>query len=119
MPRSVENAQDYLRLVARLLWQPGLQRRYDFSDVVQRTLLKAHKNVDQFHGNSDEQWRGWLRAILVNELRQLRVTSHRAWIHSTSRHGTWKRCLQPTTPRPANAHFATSRWSNWRPRLAS
>ena len=71
MPRTVEDARDYLRLVARLLWQPGLQRRHDLSDVVQRTLLKAHEKLDQFRGDSEEEWRGWLRAILVNELRQL------------------------------------------------
>ena len=71
MPRSVENARDYLRLLARVLWQPGLQRRHDLSDVVQRTLQKAHEKLDQFRGDSEEQWRGWLRAILLNELRQL------------------------------------------------
>jgi RNA polymerase sigma-70 factor, ECF subfamily len=71
MTRSVENDRDYLRLVARLLWQPGLQRRYDLSDVVQQTLLKAHKKLDQYQGKCEEQWRGWLRAILRNELLQL------------------------------------------------
>jgi RNA polymerase sigma-70 factor (ECF subfamily) len=70
MPRPVEDARDYLRLVARLLWQPGLQRHLDLSDVVQQTLLKAHKNLHQFNGDSEKKWRGWLRAILVNELRQ-------------------------------------------------
>ena len=71
MTRSVENGRDYLRLVARLVWQPGLQRRYDLSDVVQQTLQKAHEKLDQFRGDSEEEWRGWLRAILVNELRKL------------------------------------------------
>jgi RNA polymerase sigma-70 factor (ECF subfamily) len=64
----VENARDYLRLVARLLWQPGLQRRLDLSDVVQQTLLNAHRNLHQFRGNTEEIWRGWLRAILRNVL---------------------------------------------------
>jgi hypothetical protein len=36
MPRSVENSRDYLRLLARLLWRPGLQRHLEPSDVVQR-----------------------------------------------------------------------------------
>jgi RNA polymerase sigma-70 factor (ECF subfamily) len=71
MPRPVENYRDYLRLVARLLWQPGLQRHLEPSDVVQRTLLKAHQKLHQFEGGDcEEQWRGWLRAILVNELRK-------------------------------------------------
>jgi RNA polymerase sigma-70 factor (ECF subfamily) len=70
MPRSVESAQDYLRLLARVLWQPGVQRRLDLSDLVQRTLLKAHEKIHQFRGDSEEEWRGWLRAILRNELLQ-------------------------------------------------
>jgi RNA polymerase sigma-70 factor (ECF subfamily) len=70
MPRSVENMRDYLRLVARLLWQPGVQRRLDLSDVVQETVRKAHEKGDQFRGNTEAEWRGWLRAILRNELRQ-------------------------------------------------
>jgi RNA polymerase sigma-70 factor (ECF subfamily) len=66
----VENERAYLRLVARLLWQPGVQRRLDLSDVVQQTLLKAHDKRDQFRGETEAEWRGWLRAILRNELWQ-------------------------------------------------
>jgi RNA polymerase sigma-70 factor, ECF subfamily len=60
--------RDYLRLLARILLQPGLQRRLDPSDVVQRTVVIALQKGCQFKGNSKEEWRGWLRAILVNEL---------------------------------------------------
>src|SRR5262245_18321757 len=70
MSWPLENARAYLHLLARLLWQPGLQRRMDLSDVVQRTLLIAHEKGHQFRGNSEEEWRGWLRAILRNELLQ-------------------------------------------------
>ena len=70
MPRSVESARSYLRLLARALWRPGMQRPLDLSDVVQRTLLKAHEKGGQFRGTTDEEWRGWLRAILRNELLQ-------------------------------------------------
>ncbi len=88
MPRPFENYQDYLRLVARLLWQPGLQRRLDLSDLVQQTLLKAHKNRDQFRGGDcEEQWRGWLRAILKNELLQAvsDITPGRDSVYESSR----------------------------------
>jgi RNA polymerase sigma-70 factor (ECF subfamily) len=70
MTWPVENARDYLRLVARLLWQPGVQRPLDLSDAVQQTLLKAHANGHQFRGSTEQEWRGWLRQILLNELRQ-------------------------------------------------
>jgi RNA polymerase sigma-70 factor (ECF subfamily) len=70
MPWSVDDNRDYLRLVARLLWKPGLQRRLEPSDVVDRTFLIAQQKLNQFKGNCREQWRGWLRRILVNELNQ-------------------------------------------------
>jgi RNA polymerase sigma-70 factor (ECF subfamily) len=66
----VENAREYLRLLAQVLWKPGVQRPLDLSAVVQETLLKAHNNMDQFRGNTEEEWRGWLRAILLNVLRR-------------------------------------------------
>jgi RNA polymerase sigma-70 factor (ECF subfamily) len=68
MPWSVENARDHLRLVARLLWKPGVQRELDLSDIVQQTLLKGHAKAHQFRGHTEAEWRGWLRAILKNEL---------------------------------------------------
>jgi len=68
MPWCVESARDYLRLVARLLWQPGIQRRIDMSDVVQQTLLNAHRKLHQFRGQTEAEWRGWLHRILKNVL---------------------------------------------------
>jgi RNA polymerase sigma-70 factor, ECF subfamily len=60
--------RDYLHLLARCLWQPGLQRRLDLSDVVQGALLKAHRHGEQFRGRTEAERRGWLRAILRQEL---------------------------------------------------
>jgi RNA polymerase sigma-70 factor (subfamily 1) len=70
MPWSVQDNRDYLRLVARLLWKPGLLWRLEPSDVVDRTILIAEQKRDQFKGDCVEQFRGWLRAILENELNQ-------------------------------------------------
>jgi RNA polymerase sigma-70 factor (ECF subfamily) len=72
MPNLDPSSEDraYLRLVARCLWKPGLQRRLDPSDVVQRTLAKALEKQDQFRGATAQEWRGWLRQILVRELFQ-------------------------------------------------
>lgn len=58
----------YLRLVARCLWQPGLQRHLDLSDVVQDALGEAHACQAQFRGTTPEEWRGWLRTILKRKL---------------------------------------------------
>jgi RNA polymerase sigma-70 factor (ECF subfamily) len=70
MAEPMADERQYLRLEARLLWRPGLQRDIDLSDVVQRTLLRAHEKGQQFRGTTEAERRAWLRAILRNELLQ-------------------------------------------------
>jgi RNA polymerase sigma-70 factor (ECF subfamily) len=43
-----------------------LRRRFDSSDVVQETLLRAHANRDQFRGTTEGEMVRWLQAILSN-----------------------------------------------------
>jgi RNA polymerase sigma-70 factor (ECF subfamily) len=45
-----------------------LQGKVDPSDVVQQVLIKAHERIDQFRGQSDAEFIGWLRRILANTL---------------------------------------------------
>lgn len=40
----------------------------DASDVVQQTLMEAHKNRDDFRGTTDKELAGWLKQILRNRL---------------------------------------------------
>ena len=67
-PRPIDAYTDYLRLLARLHLAPKLRRRLDPSDIVQQTVLQAHARREQFRGTSEEEWIGWLRAILTNVL---------------------------------------------------
>lgn len=66
--RDLEQFRDYLRLLARTHWPPRLQGRLDPSDVVQQTLLEAHKDRQQRRGQSREQMARWLRQILMRNL---------------------------------------------------
>lgn len=64
-PRPIDEFRPYLMLLARSQLGRGLQKRLDASDVVQNTLLNAHKNIGQFRGTSSAQLAEWLRRILA------------------------------------------------------
>jgi RNA polymerase sigma-70 factor (ECF subfamily) len=66
-PWRLEDYRGLLRLQARQLQlDPRLQRRADWSDLVQETLLKAHENRAQFEGRTEAEMVGWLQGILRN-----------------------------------------------------
>jgi RNA polymerase sigma-70 factor (ECF subfamily) len=64
---ALERFRGYLALLAQLHWDPRLQGQMDPSDLVQETLLDAHKKQDQFKGTCDAELAGWLRQILANK----------------------------------------------------
>jgi RNA polymerase sigma-70 factor (ECF subfamily) len=66
--RRLEEQRDYLKLLARLHLDPRLRGKFDPSDAVQQTLLKAHENLEQFRGQGGPELAAWLRRILANTL---------------------------------------------------
>jgi len=58
----------YLGLLARLQINRRLQARFDASDLVQETFLKAHRHFGQFSGSTEEELLSWLRQILATTL---------------------------------------------------
>jgi RNA polymerase sigma-70 factor, ECF subfamily len=68
----VGECRDYLLLIANKGLDQGLQAKLGASDHVQETLLAAHQNLGQFRGQTPEEFRGWLRQILLNDMHQAR-----------------------------------------------
>ena len=66
--RALERFRQYLLLVARQQIDERLRGKLDPSDVVQQTLLEAHRNRDQFRGQTEAELAAWLRQILAHSL---------------------------------------------------
>ena len=69
--RLLEIYRHYLRLLARIEIGRNLQAKLDASDLVQDTLLEAHRNFPRFQGSSETQFVCWLRQIMAANLANL------------------------------------------------
>lgn len=58
--------RSYLDLVARATLERRLQAKVDASDLVQQTLLDAHRDFAQFAGSTEQEWLAWLKKILAH-----------------------------------------------------
>jgi RNA polymerase sigma-70 factor, ECF subfamily len=64
----LQQYRNYLMVLASTQIEHRLQPRVSPSDVVQETMLRAHKNFGQFRGTTEPELLAWLRQILVNNL---------------------------------------------------
>lgn len=73
--RALGRFRDYLILLARTQLGHQARGKLDPSDVVQQTLLDAHRSLDAFHGTDEADLAAWLRQLLacnlVDEFRAL------------------------------------------------
>ncbi len=58
----------YLKAVVSAQLDQRLKTRVSASDVVQETFFEAHRDFPTFRGQSPEEFLGWMRKILVNNL---------------------------------------------------
>ena len=56
--------RNYLSVVARAQVGSWLRTKVDPSDLVQQTLLEAHRDFARFKGKTEQEWIAWLRRIL-------------------------------------------------------
>lgn len=90
-------AREYLRMLARVGLDPRLRAKLDESDVVQQTLLEAHRDWDRFRGGGEGERYAWLRQILARNLsnllrdftREKRDVSREAVDSSANRLANW------------------------------
>jgi RNA polymerase sigma-70 factor (ECF subfamily) len=61
-----EKCRSYVSVVAQAQVGSWLQAKVDASDLVQQTLLEAHRGFRNFNGQTDGEWLAWLKRILNN-----------------------------------------------------
>ena len=64
--------RNYLLLIANQDLDDMLKPKLGASDVVQQSMMLAQQNFDQFRGESEREFLGWLKTILVNDIRDNR-----------------------------------------------
>ncbi|MFO0890222.1 MAG: sigma-70 family RNA polymerase sigma factor [Isosphaeraceae bacterium] len=67
-PPSPERFRSYLRVLAELHLGREGRGKVEPSDVVQETMLEAHRKRHQFRGSTEAQMAAWLRAMLACNL---------------------------------------------------
>lgn len=73
--------RSWLELLARMQAGRQFQGKFSASDIVQDTLLAAHRDLGQFRGATEAELLAWLRQILghvlAHEIRRYRGTQRR------------------------------------------
>ncbi len=59
---------NYLTVLANTQLDQRLRKRLNPSDLVQETMMAAHRDFAAFRGESPQEFVGWLRQILINVL---------------------------------------------------
>ena len=114
---AVDRYRDYLMLLARMQLGAGARARLEPSDVVQMTLLEAHRKRDQFRGGTAEEMAAWLRKMLAYNLADAARALGRAkrdagrersleavLDESSARLGAWLAAEQSTPSQAAGRH---------------
>ena len=102
--RLFARCRSYVGVVAQAQVENWMQAKIDASDLIQQTLLEAHRGFQGFQGATEGEWLAWLRRIL----------SHNATDFVRQYCGTAKRQLRRERPLQA-ATDDDSRRGNWEP----
>jgi len=62
----LQSYRNYLTILATTQLDRRLRRRMSASDLVQETMLAAHRDFGKFRGSSEREFLAWLRQILLH-----------------------------------------------------
>jgi RNA polymerase sigma-70 factor (ECF subfamily) len=90
--------RSFVGIVARAEVESWMRAKIDASDLVQQTLLDAHRGWNNFRGTTEAEWMAWLRRILSNNTAD----------YVRRYHGTAKRRARREVPLDRRAPGASS-----------
>ncbi len=74
---ELERFRPYLTILARMQFDQRLQAKLDPSDIIQQTMLQAHRGLPDHRGENSAQMAAWLRQILARNLTHALRDFHR------------------------------------------
>lgn len=78
---------NYLLLISNQELDTSLQRKIGASDIVQQTYVNAINGLEDFRGDTENEFRSWLRTILLREItRQRRAYGRQKRNHNRERY---------------------------------
>ncbi len=76
-PAIIAKYEPYLRMLARTQMRRAYQAKVGASDMVQHAMMQAVEGISGFRGETEAEFRGWLRKILAHHLCHLDRDMHR------------------------------------------
>ena len=112
--RLFDACRSYVDLAARYHLQRRLRTKVDASDIVQQSLLEAHRGFERFTGETPGEWLAWLKRIVVHnafdEAKRWRGTAKRDAGREVPLDGrgdmSEARAFDPASPEPSPSQHA-------------
>jgi RNA polymerase sigma-70 factor (ECF subfamily) len=97
--------RNLLHHLARAHVESAIRAKVDASDIIQETMLEAHRDFSRFQGRTEGEWVAWLRRILSRNaadfIRRYRATGKRNARREVSLKGPTDDSQAPGAPEPA------------------
>ena len=109
-----EACRSFVAVMARVQLHRRLQSKIDPSDLVQQSMLDAHRALSDFQGHTPQEWLAWLKQIVQHNAldadkhyrgaarRDLRKEREIGIADSAESHPAWS----PVDPNPSPSHVA-------------